>query len=73
MVRTTYNVGADNSFMLVEMMPHECCVGKHTHIVKKSGIWPVAVRYRGRELARLEQPGDGVRLLAILGGWMAID
>jgi hypothetical protein len=73
MLKAAYYFQSHDDINIVEMMPTDDYIGQHTHIIKKSGIWPVVLRYNGVEIARLEQVGEGVRLLAVSTGWIALD
>lgn len=73
MLRSAYYFDAHDDINVVEMMSVEPYVGQYTHCIKRGGIWPVVIYYEGQELARLEQPGDSVRLLAVMSHWIVLD
>ncbi len=73
MLRPAYYFEAHDGINTVEMLLPDVYVGQHTHVIKKSGAWPIVLQYQGREIARLEQIGEGVRLLAVSTGWIVLD
>ena len=66
-------VEADYDIAIIELTSSDAHIGKSTIIIKKSGVWPVVVRYCGEEIARLEDQGASVKLLAVVSGWLVID
>jgi len=65
-------VEADYDIIVIDLLSPEFYIGQSTTIIKKSGIWPVVVRYDGFEVARLESCGDSIKLLALATGWLIL-
>jgi hypothetical protein len=72
-LKSAYHVDAQWDIQVVDLADVENHIGQSTEVHKRSGVWDVVIRYRGREIARLERVGDSVRLLALAGGWLLLD
>lgn len=72
MLKSVYRVDSCYDVQEINLESPDQHIGKSTCIIKRSGIWPVVVRCCGRVLARLENSGDEVRLLALAQCWVVL-